>query len=537
MKGNMMSWGLTIPKLIEHAEKYFCDNTYVSRSSDGAIQTYKYGDSLKNSKKLAGFLRSNLDIALSDRVATIAWNDAAHFETYFAACGMGAVLHTINPRLFPEQLIYIINHAEDKVLFVDPMFLPLIEGVYKKLYKEIPIIVFTTDQVTSEIIKNIYSYGDILASDVASIDWVNLDEDSAASLCYTSGTTGNPKGVMYSHKSTVLHTWAAANSIGATSQSSILPVVPMFHVNAWGTPYIALLTGVKLLLPGPALDGASLHELIKKESPNILMGVPTVWLGLLNYLSENDLKLSGVEQVMVGGSAAPYAMIKDFNEKHDIFLTHGWGMTEMSPLGTMMQPTPKLLSLDKKERYEMQTRQGYPLFGVEIKTVDEKGNELPRDGNANGALKVRGPWIMDSYYKDDAKAVDDEGWFDTGDVATIFPDGCMQIVDRAKDVIKSGGEWISSIDLENAAVGYPEVQEACVVGVPHPKWDERPLLLVVADESTLNKDDLLKYLESKVAKWWLPDDIICVRDLPHGATGKLLKVELRAQYKNYLMEK
>jgi len=537
MKGNMMEWGLTIPKLINFAEENFADNTFVSRSADGSLKSYKYGHSLQNSRKIAGFLKNKIGINLTDRVATIAWNDSYHLETYFAAIGMGAVLHTINPRLFPEQLIYIINHAEDKVVFIDPLFLPLIEGVYSKLDHKIPIIVLTEEEISSEVIDNIYSYKDVLASEEIIESWVEIDEDAAASLCYTSGTTGNPKGVLYSHKSTILHTWAASGAIGVNSMSMVLPVVPMFHVNAWGTPYIALMTGIKLLLPGPALDGASLYELIDTEKPDILMGVPTVWLGLLNYLSENDLTLSSVNQVLVGGSAAPYAMIKEFDEKHDVFLTHGWGMTEMSPLGTMMQPTRRLLEMKKDDRYNMQTRQGFPLFGVDIKTVDEENNTLPRDGVANGALKVRGPWIMESYFKSDTKSSDKQGWFDTGDVATIFPDGSMQIVDRAKDVIKSGGEWISSIDLENAAVGYSDVQEACVVGVPHPKWDERPLLLVVADESTLNKEDLLKFLESKVAKWWLPDDIICVSELPHGATGKLLKVELREEYKNHLMEK
>ena len=384
-------------------------------------------------------------------------------------------------------------------------------------------------------IKNLHFYDEMVEQSDPISDWVEVDEGDAAALCYTSGTTGNPKGVLYSHRSTMLHTWASGNALRFDTTSSVLPVVPMFHVNAWGTPYAALMTGCKLILPGQALDGASLFELISAENPNILMGVPTVWLGLLNYLSEQNLTLQGVDSVMVGGSAAPLAMIKEFNEKHNTFLVHGWGMTEMSPLGTMNLQTKKMKELPDEERYELQTKQGYPLFGVEIKIVDDANNELARDGSAQGALLVRGPWIIESYFKSDSPAVDDEGWFDTGDVAKIFPDGCMQIMDRSKDVIKSGGEWISSIDLENAAVGHPDVEEACVVGVPHPKWDERPILLVIC-KGDLDKDSINEFLADKVAKWWLPDDIIKVEELPHGATGKLLKVELREQYKEHLME-
>jgi acyl-CoA synthetase (AMP-forming)/AMP-acid ligase II len=357
-------------------------------------------------------------------------------------------------------------------------------------------------------------------------------------LCYTSGTTGNPKGVLYSHKSTILHAITIAGSLGFDSSSSVLPVVPMFHVNAWGVPYAALINGFSLTLPGQALDGESLFELIEQESVDSLLGVPTVWLGLLKYLEEKGKRLDSVNQVLVGGSAAPYAMIKAFDEQHGAFLTHGWGMTEMSPLGTINAPTKKTMSLPTEERYQLQTKQGYPLFGVEIKTVNDQDEELPRDGETSGALKVKGPWIMHTYFKAEESAVDDGGWFDTGDVATIHPDGCMQIVDRAKDVIKTGGEWISSIDLENAILSHKNVLEACVVGVPHPKWDERPLLfLITKDGNPIDPQEVNDFLIEKVVKWWLPDDIIFVDELPHGATGKLLKVELREKYKDHLMEK
>ena len=538
MNGNMMGWDLTIPQAISHAEKYNYDGKLISRELDGSIKETTYGESIKRSKKLANAL-SKLGINLHDRVATIAWNNSRHFETYFGVSGMGAVLHTLNPRYSPAQLVYILNHAEDKVLIIDPTFISLVEGVQDQLnFVETIIIAAEKSSIPDNSLNNSCSYDDLLEQESSEYQWPDLSEDTSSALCYTSGTTGNPKGVLYSHRSTILHAISIAGTMGFESSSAVLPVVPMFHVNAWGVPYSALINGFTLVLPGHALDGESLYELVQKEYVDCLLGVPTVWLGLLQYLEGKGLKMESVNQVLVGGSAAPYAMIKAFDEQHDAFLTHGWGMTEMSPLGTINTQTKKAMSLPTEERYQLQTKQGYPMFGVEIKTVDDKNEELPRDGEASGALKVKGPWIMHTYYKADEPAVDDEGWFDTGDVATIHPDGCMQIVDRAKDVIKTGGEWISSIDLENAALTHENILEACVVGVPHPKWDERPLLfLITKDGNEIEKQEINDFLLEKVVKWWLPDDIIFVKELPHGATGKLLKVDLREKYKEHLMEK
>ncbi|MDA9876491.1 long-chain fatty acid--CoA ligase [Gammaproteobacteria bacterium] len=538
MNGNMMGWDLTIPQAISHAEKYNYDGKLISRELDGSINETTYGESIKRSKKLANAL-NKLGINLHDRVATIAWNNSRHFETYFGVSGMGAVLHTLNPRYSPAQLVYILNHAEDKVLIIDPTFIPLVEGVQDQLnFVEVIIIAAEKSSIPDNNLNNACSYDDLLEQESSEYQWPQLSEDTSSALCYTSGTTGNPKGVLYSHRSTILHAISIAGTMGFESSSAVLPVVPMFHVNAWGVPYSALINGFTLVLPGHALDGESLYELVQQESVDCLLGVPTVWLGLLQYLEGKGLKMESVDQVLVGGSAAPYAMIKAFDEQHDAFLTHGWGMTEMSPLGTINTQTKKAMSLTTEERYQLQTKQGYPMFGVEIMTVDDNNEELPRDGEASGALKVKGPWIMHTYYKAEEAAVDDEGWFDTGDVATIHPDGCMQIVDRAKDVIKTGGEWISSIDLENAVLTHQNVVEACVVGVPHPKWDERPLLfLITKDGNEIDKKEINDFLLEKVVKWWLPDDIIFVKELPHGATGKLLKVELREEYKEHLMEK
>jgi fatty-acyl-CoA synthase len=450
------------------------------------------------------------------------------------------VVNTINPRLFPEQLTYIINHAENQYLFVDLSFVGLLESISHSLETVKGIIVLTDKEHMPETtLQNVMCYEELIADESEEYHWPNFDENTASTLCYTSGTTGNPKGVLYSHRSTILHTWivSSGNVAKISSSSVILPVVPMFHVNAWGIPYATAMFGAKLVLPGPLLDGASIFELIDQEKPDLLMGVPTVWLGLLQYLNETNQTLESVKTALVGGAAAPRAMIQEFEEKHNVFLMHGWGMTEMSPLGTATARTAEMDIMDVESRYDLQQRQGKTFYGVEMIITDDAGKELPKDGEAFGRLLVRGPTVVERYFKSNESALDKNGWFDTGDVAKIHPEGAMEIVDRSKDVIKSGGEWISSIDLENAAVGHPSVAEACVIGVLHKKWDERPLLLVVkVEDQDLSKEEMLVFLEDKVAKWWLPDDVIFVTELPHTATGKLLKTDLRDQYKEHLIK-
>tara|TARA_B100001029_G_scaffold29056_1_gene21307 strand:+ start:1462 stop:3084 length:1623 start_codon:yes stop_codon:yes gene_type:complete len=540
MLGNMMDNQLLISGVIEHAEKYHSDAEIVSRTVEGPIHRYTYSDAAKRSRKLANAL-VNLGLKEGDTVGTLAWNTFRHFELYFGVSGIGCVVNTVNPRLFPEQLTYIINHAENQYLFIDLSFVELVESL-ESTFDSIKGFIVLTDKenMPDTKLKNVICYEDFIEKESEEFEWPNFDENTASSLCYTSGTTGNPKGVLYSHRSTILHTWivSSGNVAKVSSSSSILPVVPMFHVNAWGIPYAGAMFGAKLVFPGPALDGASIYELIESEKPDLLMGVPTVWLGLLQYLNETNKTLDFVDTALVGGAAAPRAMIQEFEEKHNVFLMHGWGMTEMSPLGTATVKTKEMEDMDLEARYDLQQRQGKAFFGVEMTIADDEGNELPQDGVAFGRLLVKGPTIVDKYFKSEQSAKDENGWFDTGDVAKIHPEGYMEIVDRSKDVIKSGGEWISSIDLENAAVGHPGVAEACVIGVLHTKWDERPLLLVVkANNENPSKDDINKFLEEKVAKWWLPDDIIFVEELPHTATGKLLKTDLREDYKNHLIDK
>lgn len=539
MLGNMQDGQLLISGLIEHAETYHRDSQIISRTVEGPIHRYTLKDAANRSRKLANAL-DKLGLKQGDVVGTLAWNTFRHFELYFGVSGIGCVVNTINPRLFPEQLTYIINHAENKYLFVDLSFIGLVESINQSLETVKGIIVLTDKEHMPETtLQNVMCYEELIADESEEYYWPDFDENTASSLCYTSGTTGNPKGVLYSHRSTILHTWivSAGNVAKISSSSVILPVVPMFHVNAWGIPYAAAMFGAKLVLPGPLLDGASIFELIDQEKPNLLMGVPTVWLGLLQYLNETNQTLESVTTALVGGSAAPRAMIQEFEEKHNVFLMHGWGMTEMSPLGTATTKTAEMDNIDLESRYNLQQRQGKTFYGVEMIIKDDEGNELPKNGDAFGRLLVRGPTVVERYFKSNETALEKDGWFDTGDVAKIHPDGVMEIVDRSKDVIKSGGEWISSIDLENAAVGHPSVAEACVIGVLHKKWDERPLLLVVKVEGQdLSKEEMLAFLEDKVAKWWLPDDVIFVTELPHTATGKLLKTNLRDQYKEHLIK-
>ena len=539
MLGNMQDGQLLISGLIEHAEIYHTDTEIVSRTVEGPIHRYTLKDAANRSRKLANAL-GKLGLQQGDVVGTLAWNTFRHFELYFGVSGIGCVVNTVNPRLFPEQLTYIINHAANKYLFVDLTFVPLVESISDSLEGIKGIIVLTDKENMPETeLKNVICYEELIADEPTEYHWPVFDENTASSLCYTSGTTGNPKGVLYSHRSTLLHTWiVSSGNVGKVSSSSvILPVVPMFHVNAWGIPYASAMFGAKLVLPGPMMDGASIFELIDQEKPDLLMGVPTVWLGLLQYLNETNQTLDSVTTALVGGSAAPRAMIQEFEEKHDVFLMHGWGMTEMSPLGTATSRTAEMDNMDIESRYDLQEKQGKAFFGVEMTIADDEGNELPKDGIAFGRLLVKGPTIVERYFKTNESSLDENGWFDTGDVAKIHPEGSMEIVDRSKDVIKSGGEWISSIDLENAAVGHPEVAEACVIGVLHKKWDERPLLLIVkVDGKDPSKEEILTFLEDKVAKWWMPDDVIFVSELPHTATGKLLKTDLRDEYKEHLIK-
>ena len=539
MLGNMQEGQLLISGLIEHAEIYHTDTEIVSRTVEGPIHKYTLKDAANRSRKLANAL-GKLGLQQGDVVGTLAWNTYRHFELYFGVSGIGCVVNTVNPRLFPEQLVYIINHAANKYLFVDLTFVPLVESISDSLEGIKGIIVLTDKEHMPETeLKNVICYEELIADEPTEYDWPVFDENTASSLCYTSGTTGNPKGVLYSHRSTLLHTWiVSSGNVGKVSSSSvILPVVPMFHVNAWGIPYASAMFGAKLVLPGPMMDGASIFELIDQEKPDLLLGVPTVWLGLLQYLNETNQTLDSVTTALVGGSAAPRAMIQEFEEKHNVFLMHGWGMTEMSPLGTATSRTAEMDNMDIESRYDLQEKQGKAFFGLEMTIADDEGNELPKDGVAFGRLLVKGPTIVERYYKTNESSLDENGWFDTGDVAKIHPEGSMEIVDRSKDVIKSGGEWISSIDLENAAVGHPEVAEACVIGVLHKKWDERPLLLIVkVDGKDPSKEEILAFLEDKVAKWWMPDDVIFVSELPHTATGKLLKRDLRDEYKEHLIK-
>ncbi len=538
---SMMQQPLLISSLIEHAILSHPQAEIVSRQVEGGIFRYTYGQAAARAKQLANALTQKLGIKIGDRVGTLAWNTHRHYELYFGISGIGAITHTINPRLFPEQIIYIINHAADRFIFVDLTFVPLLEAVAEHIQNVEGIIVLTdkAHMPTSSKLSNLLCYEDLIADMPSTFEWPLLDDNSGAALCYTSGTTGNPKGVLYTHRSTVLHTIAAVqkNALNIDEESILLPVVPMFHVNAWGTPYAATMTGAKLVLPAHGMDGASLYELIDGEQANLLLGVPTIWLGLLNYLDQINATLSSVKNVVVGGAAAPLSMIKAFQEKHDAFLIHAWGMTELSPLGTVNSMTRAMAQLPLEQRYEKQLKQGRSVYGIEMKIVDDAGNELPRDGQAFGSLLVRGPWVVSSYYQNDDKKSFVDDWFDTGDVATIDRENTMQIVDRAKDVIKSGGEWISSIDLENAAVGHPALKECCVIGVYHPKWDERPLLLAIKKEgATVTAAEVITFLADKVAKWQLPDTVVFVDELPHTATGKLLKTGVRETYKNYLVE-
>ncbi len=539
MRGLMMDDPLLISSLIEYAGRYHGDAEIVSRTVEGPIHRYTYSDALARSKKVANAL-VGLGVERGDRIATVAWNGHRHFELYFGVSGMGAILHTINPRLYAEQLVYIVNHAEDSYIFVDLTFVPLLEALADKLEPVKGYVIMTDEAHMPETaLPNAMCYETLIADQSEDFAWPRFDERTASSLCYTSGTTGNPKGVLYEHRSTVIHAFAAcaADLLALTCRDTVLPIVPMFHANAWAIPYAAPMSGAKLVFPGAQLDGASVFELMDREKVTFSAGVPTVWLMLLDHLDKTGATLPHLKTVVCGGSAVPPSMIRKFEIDLDVRMIHAWGMTETSPLGTIGTLKRAVAELPVEERLAVQEKQGRGVYGVEMKIVDDEGNELPRDGVAFGQLMVRGPWVCKGYFKGEGgQVLDKDGWFPTGDVATLDPEGYMQIVDRTKDVIKSGGEWISSIDLENIAVGHPEAAEACVIGLPHPKWDERPLLVVVRVEgSNLDKAGMLAYLEGKIAKWWMPDDVVFVDELPHTPTGKLWKAKLRESFKDYVL--
>ncbi len=535
--GQMMDQPLLVSSIIEFAGRHYGSNEIVSRRVEGDLHRYTYRECHQRCRRLAHALQT-LGVRMGERVATLAWNGYRHLEAYYAVSGSGAVLHTINPRLFPEQIAYIANHAEDQILLFDLTFLPLIEAIAAQCVtvRHFVLMAGREHMPAASKIPNLLCYEELIAAAPDDYAWPRFDENAACTLCYTSGTTGNPKGALYSHRSTVLHAYASAlpNVLNVSSADTVLPVVPMFHVNAWGLPYSVPLSGAKMVFPGAALDGKSLYELFESEKITFSAGVPTVWLGLLNYALQNKLRFSTFRRTVIGGSACPPAMMDILIDQFGIDVVHGWGMTEMSPLGTTGGLQARHLSLSKDAQRKILQKQGHAIYGVDMKIVDDAGTELPWDGSTYGHLLVKGPWIIASYFKHEGGDVLQDGWFPTGDVATIDADGYMQITDRSKDVIKSGGEWIGTIDLENLAMAHPAVSQAACIGVAHPKWDERPLLLVVRrPEQELSAAGLLSFFEGKIAKWWMPDDVVFVESLPTGATGKIQKNKLREQFKDY----
>lgn len=539
MFGLMQDRPLLISSLIDHAAAFHPNGEIVSRTVEGPIHRTTYGAVQRRSKQVANALKS-LGVEHADRVGTLAWNTYRHFELYYGVSGSGAVLHTVNPRLFPEQILYIINHAEDKVLFFDITFADLVQKLAPQLPNVQAFVAMTDREHMPDIdVPNLLCYEELVSGQSEDYEWPQFDERTASSLCYTSGTTGNPKGVLYSHRSTILHTLmeASPDTFGVSSAECLMLVVPMFHANAWGMPYGAAMSGAKLVLPGARMDGEALYELMRDEHVTFSQAVPTVWLMLFQYIDANKLNTRelALRSVGVGGAAAPRSMIERFELDMGVCFIQGWGMTETSPIGAIGRLLPKHADLSKEQQITQKLKQGRGVWGVDLKIVDDEGKPLPHDGKAFGHLHVRGPWIASGYYKSEGGDVlDAEGYLPTGDVATIDQDGYLQLVDRAKDVIKSGGEWISSIELENAALSHPAVAEAAIIGVSHPKWQERPLLLVVKRPGKdATRDEMLAFLADKVAKWWLPDDVVFVQELPHTATGKLLKTKLRDDYRNY----
>ena len=541
MRGLMMDMPLLVTNIMRFAQRNFSDVEVVSVTGDIDVHRCTYGDVFRRTRQLANAL-DRLGIEQGDRIGTLAWNDHRHLELYYATSCSGAVCHTINPRLFDDQIRYIIEHSGDRLIFADPMFTPLLERTLADVDCVQAVVLLTDEAHMPETsLDNVLCYETLLSEENDTYEWPDMDERSASSLCYTSGTTGHPKGVLYDHRSTVLHAYGAClpDVISLSNRDSVLAVVPMFHANAWALPYACPMVGAKLVLPGHLMgDPAALHRLIEEERVTVTLGVPTVWLGLLAYLEKSGGQLDTLERLVVGGAACPESIMKTFSETYNVRVHHSWGMTEMSPVGVFNTPTRGLESLTRDERKAIELKQGRGVFGVEMRVVDDEGAELPWDGEQSGSLQVRGPWVCKSYFRDEGpdEAHGADGWFDTGDVANIDPAGFMQITDRAKDVIKSGGEWISSIDLENTAISHPCVAEAAVIGVAHAKWTERPLLIVVANEgASIGRDEMLHWFDGKVAKWWIPDDVLFVDSLPHTATGKLSKVELRKMYGDHAL--
>jgi 3-(methylthio)propionyl---CoA ligase len=537
MLGLMQNWPLLVHTILDHAAGWHGSREIVSRSVEGPIHRYSYRDLDRRSRMLASAVAKHLDIRLGDVIATMAWNGYRHLEIWYGLMGLGAIVHTLNPRLSADQLVYVVNHAEDQWAFTDLSFVPLLETIQERLPKVRGYIVMTdaAHMPTSTTLTNVICYETLIADGDPAFPWPSFDENTAAGMCYTSGTTGHPKGVVYSHRSNVLHALmqSSSDAFGFSSRDTLLPVVPMFHANAWAQVFAGPLSGSKLVLPGPKLDGASLYELLDEERVTFTSGVPTVWLGLLQHMEGNPhLKLRHLKRVGIGGSACPEVMMRIFVERYGVDVIHGWGMTEMSPTGSLGTLKGGMDHLSEAELWQQKLKQGRPFYGVEMKVTDEVGKELPRDGNACGKLKVKGPAVAAGYFKGEGtSAFDSEGWLDTGDVATIDAHGYMQIVDRAKDLIKSGGEWISSIDLENLALSCPGVAEAAAIAVPHPKWGERPLLVIVAkNDAQISREEVLAHFRGQVAKWWIPDDVVFLDEIPHTATGKISKLLLRDRF-------
>jgi fatty-acyl-CoA synthase len=544
MNGLMMQKQLLISSLIVHADRHHGDTEIVSRRVEGDIHRYTFHDCHRRARQMASALTS-LGVNPSERIGTLAWNGYRHLELYYGVSGMGAILHTINPRLHEDQVAYIANHAEDQYIFFDLTFLPLIKAVSGRC-KTVKAFIAMTDHAhmpNDAGIDNLLCYEDLIQQGSSDYSWPILDEDAASTLCYTSGTTGNPKGALYSHRSSLLHTYAAAlpDALNCSARDVILPVVPMFHVNAWGLPYIACMVGAKLVFPGPALDGKSLYELLEAEQVTLSAGVPTVWQGLLGHLEATGQQFSSMKRTIIGGAACTPAMLRKFQEAYGVAVLHVWGMTELSPIGTVGAMKAKHFEMSVEERYAVQSKQGRTVFGVDMKIVGADGIELPWDGATSGDLMVRGPWVVRDYFRNEGDSPlqlvrEGQGWFPTGDVAIIDADGFMQITDRSKDVIKSGGEWIGSIDLENIAMAHPAISQAACIAAKHAKWDERPLLIVVTKpQAELKREELLAFYEGKIAKWWTPDDVIFVDEIPLGATGKVQKNRLREQFGDHLI--